>query len=77
MIESDKAEVGVGYSRQKEQNMQKQSGRQGGLQPFFISIKGFLGIVAEALTSPGDRALQSVGISNPGKHKAPGQHSGP
>lgn len=70
MTESDKAEVGMGHFRQKEQNLQKQSGRQAWPPAFFSSAsKGFWG---SDIT--GGRALQSVGISNPGKHKAPGQH---
>ena len=61
MIASDEDEVEVGNSRQREQNMQKHSGRQhSGFRPFFIGLKGFLGTVAEILTSPGVRGLQSI-----------------
>lgn len=61
----------VGNSRQREQNMQKPSGSKSGFPPFFISLKRFLGTVADVLTSPGGRALQSVVVSHPGKYKAP------
>ena len=68
MIESDEGEVGAEHSGQKEQIMRKQSERRGEPPAFFvISMKGLLGIPAESRASPGGRALQSGGISNPGK----------
>lgn len=58
MIESDEGEVeqsipGRGNSTCKNTVADKDS-----FHPFFISLKAFLGIMAEVLTSPGGRALQ-------------------
>lgn len=73
MIESDEGEVrwsilGIGNRTCKNAVADK-----GVFHLFLINLKDFLGIMAEVLTSPEGRALLSIGVSNPGKYRAPMQ----
>lgn len=53
MLESGEGKVEVEHLRQGNRICKDRGTDKGGFHPFFIGLKGFLGIMAEVLTSPG------------------------